>query len=122
MTPEASSLMSKISHLTPCTHPRDREKSGQVFGLKERCDTLLVTMGSNPTRHSLEVSMDTDPTIDDFRAAIARQRLTRYELAAQVGVHPARFGRMLNGKEPMPTWVHENICQALRIIKTDGAA
>jgi hypothetical protein len=92
-----------------------------LIGLKERCDTLLVTMGSNPTRHSLEVSMDMDPTIDDFRAAIARQRLTRYELAAQVGLHPARFGRMLNGKEPMPTWVHENTCQALRMVTSPPA-
>jgi hypothetical protein len=27
------------------------------------------------------------PTVDDFRAEIARQQQTRYELAAQVGIH-----------------------------------
>jgi hypothetical protein len=56
------------------------------------------------------------PTVGDFRAEIARQQRTRYELAAQVGIHPARYGRMLNGRKPMPAWVHENTCAALRFL------
>lgn len=44
----------------------------------------------------------TVPSPSDLRAELARRQITRYKLAAQVGVHPGRLGQMLNGKLPLP--------------------
>jgi hypothetical protein len=80
-----------------------------------------MTMRS-ATRHTEEESMASPPTIADLRAQIARQQAHRYKLAAEVGIHPARFGRMLNEREPMPRWVYENTCEALRVIRGPSEA
>jgi hypothetical protein len=52
-------------------------------------------------------------TPEDLRAQIARQRVNRYVLAAEVRVHPGRLGQMLNGKLPMPVEIAERISKAL---------
>ena len=37
----------------------------------------------------------------DYRAELARRCLLIYEVAAVIGIHPVRLGRMLRGKEPL---------------------
>ena len=54
--------------------------------------------------------------IGELRAEVARQLIPRYKLAAEVGVHPARFGRMLNEKERMPEHVYQLTCERLRVV------
>ncbi len=56
-----------------------------------------------PTTHSA----------DDLRALVARRQITRYQLAAKVGVHPGRLGQMLNGKLPLPTELAERLSEVL---------
>jgi hypothetical protein len=53
-------------------------------------------------------------TAADLRAAIARQQIPIYQLAAGVNLHPSRLGAMLNEKIPMPASVVERLCGALR--------
>lgn len=55
--------------------------------------------------------MLTNPS--DIRAEIARQRVLIYELAAEVGVHPARLGAMLNERRAMPPDVAARVSEAL---------
>jgi hypothetical protein len=52
----------------------------------------------------------------ELRAELGRQMRPRYKVAAEVGIHPVRFGRMLNGKEPLLDWVYASTCQALRMM------
>jgi hypothetical protein len=40
-------------------------------------------------------------TAADFRAALATRQLLRYEVAAAVGMNPARLSAMLNEKIPL---------------------
>lgn len=56
----------------------------------------------------------TTPAVPDLRAEIARTRVSRYVLAARVGVHPGRLGQMLNERLPMPPGVAERVAAALR--------
>lgn len=37
----------------------------------------------------------------DYRAELARRYLLLYEVAAAIGIHPVRLGRMLREKEPI---------------------
>jgi plasmid maintenance system antidote protein VapI len=56
------------------------------------------------------------PTVqsaDDLRALVARRQITRYQLAAKVGVHPGRLGQMLNGKLPLPAELAERLSEVL---------
>jgi len=48
-----------------------------------------------------------------LRAEIARQRRTRYQLGAEVRVHPGRLGQMLNETVPMPSDVALRVAEAL---------
>lgn len=50
----------------------------------------------------------------DMRAEIAIRQLRRYDLAAEVGVHPSRLGQMLNGRIPMPPDIAERVATVLR--------
>ena len=52
----------------------------------------------------------------ELRAELGRQMRPRYKVAAEVGIHPVRFGRMLNGKEPLLDWVYASTCLALRML------
>ncbi len=63
-----------------------------------------------PTTHSA----------DDLRALVARRQITRYQLAAKVGVHPGRLGQMLNGKLPLPTELAERLSEVL-MTTSEGA-
>lgn len=62
----------------------------------------------------------TVPSADDLRALVARQQVTRYQLAAKVGVHPGRLGQMLNGKLPLPTELAERLSEVL-MTTSEGA-
>ena len=53
-------------------------------------------------------------TTRELRGKIAEQQILRYRLAADVGVHPARLGQMLNGRLPMTPDVAERIRTALK--------
>lgn len=37
----------------------------------------------------------------DYRAELARRCLLIYEVAAVIGIHPVRLGRILRDKEPL---------------------
>jgi hypothetical protein len=41
------------------------------------------------------------PTPADLRAAIAREQLRLYVIAARVGVHPGKLSAVLGGRRPM---------------------
>lgn len=62
----------------------------------------------------------TVPSPSDLRAELARRQITRYKLAAQVGVHPGRLGQMLNGKLPLPEDLAARLAQVLQ--EADHAA
>lgn len=51
----------------------------------------------------------------DFRAAIARQRLPLYQLAAAVGVNPNRLGGMLNEKIPLNDSIAGRLVKKLKM-------
>ncbi|MDO8475016.1 MAG: hypothetical protein Q7W02_02270 [Candidatus Rokubacteria bacterium] len=53
------------------------------------------------------------PTPADFRAEMARRKVLRYELAAEVGINPGRLGEMLNERVPMPPAVTLRIVEVL---------
>jgi hypothetical protein len=50
-------------------------------------DTLMCVCKALRTFVPWTGEVMSTPTVDDFRAEIARQQRTRYELAAQVGIH-----------------------------------
>jgi plasmid maintenance system antidote protein VapI len=52
-------------------------------------------------------------TPGDLRAAIARQRIPIYQLAAEVRLHPGRLAQMLNERIPLPNDVATRISKAL---------
>lgn len=62
----------------------------------------------------------TVPPPSELRAEIARRQISRYILAAQVGVHPGRLGQMLNGKLPLPEELAARLVQVLH--EADHAA
>ncbi|HUU64182.1 MAG TPA: hypothetical protein VMX96_09750 [Dehalococcoidia bacterium] len=45
----------------------------------------------------------------DYRAEMARNYLLLYEVAAAIGVHPVRLGRMLREKEPITGSVRKKL-------------
>ena len=60
------------------------------------------------------------PSATEFRAELARRQLTRYKVAALVGVHPGRLGQMLNGKLPLSEELAARLAQVLD--EADNAA
>jgi hypothetical protein len=52
----------------------------------------------------------------ELRAERARKQIALYELAARVGVHPARLGRMLNEREHLPPRIAQRIFEALQYL------
>lgn len=60
------------------------------------------------------------PTASDLRAELARRQISRYKLAAQVGVHPGRLGQILNGKLPLPEDLAVRLAEVLH--EADHAA
>ena len=52
-------------------------------------------------------------TVADLRADIARRRILRYRLAANVHVHPSRLAAMLNETVPMPSEVAARVAAAI---------
>lgn len=56
----------------------------------------------------------TVPSPSDLRAELARRQITRYVLAAKIGVHPGRLGQMLNGKLPLPEDLAARLAQVLQ--------
>ncbi len=62
----------------------------------------------------------TVPSPSDLRAELARRQITRYVLAAKIGVHPGRLGQMLNGKLPLPEELAARLAQVLH--EADHAA
>ena len=59
--------------------------------------------------------MSENPSPSEFRAELARRQMPRYVAAVSVGIHPARLGRMLNERVPMPAKVAERLAQALQL-------
>jgi plasmid maintenance system antidote protein VapI len=49
----------------------------------------------------------------DLRAEIARRQLVIYELAPQVGLHPAHLGQVLRGRRPLTAELEARIRAAL---------
>lgn len=52
--------------------------------------------------------------VADIRAELARRRIAIFQIAAAVGVHPVRLGRMLNERVPLPPQVAQRLLEALR--------
>jgi hypothetical protein len=59
------------------------------------------------------------PTPADLRADMARHKVLRYELAAEVGINPGRLGEMLNEKVLMPDNIVQRVSEAL-VRRQDG--
>ncbi len=49
----------------------------------------------------------------ELRGEVAKRQITLYKLAADVGIHPGRLGRILNERLPLPPRVAEKIMQVL---------
>lgn len=54
------------------------------------------------------------PTAADLRALVARARVSRYQLAARVGMHPTTLGMVLNERRPLPPDLAARVIEALR--------
>ena len=53
------------------------------------------------------------PTVADIRAEIARQNVTKYQLAAQAHIHPGRLSEFLNERREMPPAIAQRVWDAL---------
>lgn len=60
------------------------------------------------------------PTAADLRADIARHKVLRYELAAEVGLNPQRLGEMLNEKVPMPDELARRVAEVIERTKAEA--
>lgn len=49
----------------------------------------------------------------DLRGELAKRQIMLYRLAADVGIHPGRLGRILNEHLPLPAHVAEKIMRVL---------
>lgn len=49
------------------------------------------------------------PTPENFRAEMARHRLTRDALSEIIGMHPNQLSMFLNGVRPLSGWAAHNI-------------
>ena len=72
---------------------------------------VLTAMKHAPLVGHKEISMTTPA---DLRAEIARQQISIYRLAAEIGVHPGRLGGYLNGRLPLSRELAERVLAALR--------
>ena len=54
------------------------------------------------------------PTVADIRAEIARQNVTKYQLAAQAHIHPGRLSEFLNERRAMPDDIAQRVWDALQ--------
>jgi hypothetical protein len=73
----------------------------------------------NPPRE--EAPMLTIPTPADVRAALARHRVHRFQVAPRVRIHPVRLGRMLNERLAMPPEVAERLLRAIEEVAAEQA-
>lgn len=61
--------------------------------------------------------MEITATAADLRALVARARVSRYQLAARVGMHPTTLGMVLNERRPLPADLAARILEALRGVR-----
>ena len=76
---------------------------------------LLTAKRTITTKEELLKDVAEPVEVAELRAEIARQRKQKYRLAAEIGVHPIRLGRMLNGLVAMPMSIYASTCSALGI-------
>ena len=62
-------------------------------------------------RNEAEVTIEA--TAADLRALVARVRMSRYQLAARIGMHPTTLGMVLNERRPLPPDLAARILVAL---------
>lgn len=53
------------------------------------------------------------PSAAELRALLSRERVHRYEIAPELGMHPHRVGRLLNGREPLTPELAQRIAAAI---------
>jgi plasmid maintenance system antidote protein VapI len=61
----------------------------------------------------VQLAVVPDPAAE-LRAEIARQQVTIYRLASQVGLHPSHLGQILRGRRPLQPELAERIKIALQ--------
>jgi len=52
-------------------------------------------------------------TAEELRMEVARQQLPKFLLAARAGMHPARLGRLLKGRQELTPALAQRIGEAL---------
>ena len=54
---------------------------------------------------------------EDLRAALARDQIKKFHVAAQLDMHPSRFGRLCLGQDPISPEMAVKISEAMATVK-----